>query len=1204
MNTSFKGNLNVIDIRKSIVLVCLILLLNTIIVSVIAENQDQNNELVITDSRLSSAVKTEMDILSNFDLNLVNEYLPLGNRGGEPVGLVIGPGNYTGSVDPVSNMFDIYSIYLNGSIANTDYINITVETSTAFTGAASFSSPDRFVIDGWFFDSANPLYMTKHAITSAYHYIAIANPLAGTLDYYLNISTSQTTNAQNDGNSDFGNATAASDGSNIQESLNATWDYWDEFSLTIPTDKNLIVTCEIESSHYFDVVLELYDAPNSSGEHLLAEVDEGGFDDDEVLYYNSNITQINGYLHVSLWNVYGISAHGSYWLNFSIREPNLKPKINLSDPNINLWNTASGLVMNEDQISDGDIVLSEHFMDDGMPATPGLLTYSHSTDNDNISVVIHANSSVTITPTSNWFGSAVVTFFANDTVFEASSDLNITVNSVNDMPVLELADNWLEGENNTAVSFDGENINVDQGGLVNLTAIATDIDSPTLTFSVDSFNLTGIVATEDPFTITSEGTIDFTPDNDHTGSFEFKLKVTDGEDDVTNNFTFIISNVNDPPSITKIWVGTNSVNVVDNSAGLSGVMAATEDEEFNFTVQGMDIDLGDTLTFTKETGPFTLVANIFDDMRTNFSFTPTNSDALMGYVHINISVSDESLPDDYVMINITVNGVNDPPLFTAIGSMPATVLRYRDMGDIYVNEYSNFTISASDIDEDTLTLTADNSDVTIKELEYGLWEISFHPLVEENVTVNFTLNDGEVTDYYNLFWVVETKEPPKPPNREPVLGITTAAGTKFNIGDDVVIEGTWSDPDEDDVLIEIIITFPDGNTFPIDILGFISFIEPPDSPAEDEFHYLEIIDDGTWKYTFQSGEYKKFYEEAEKIGFQSLFGPEMKKGEYTFKFRASDDTLFGGWFGLTSENVSVTIELSEKKGDDGDGDGDDEPTMSMGMFDYDILIILIVIIVIVLVLVMVLMKKKKPREEAPPPTGMMPPAELNCPACGAMVPAGSELCPACGAAAPPPPPPTEQPPEQPPVDITCTSCGATIPAGYQACPACGAALPPPPPPPPAEQPPEQPQYQYEQPPAEYPPDQPQYVEQPPEQPPAEYPPEQPQYGDMPPEQPHEQPPAEYPPEQPQYGDMPPEQPPEQPPAEYPPEQQPYQENQEYQEYQEMPPEQPPAQYPPPQQPPQQQPPPAQTGMVACPTCGGQLVVGQTPCPSCGAQLTW
>jgi hypothetical protein len=294
------------------------------------------------------------------------------------------------------------------------------------------------------------------------------------------------------------------------------------------------------------------------------------------------------------------------------------------------------------------------------------------------------------------------------------------------------------------------------------------------------------------------------------------------------------------------------------------------------------------------------------------------------------------------------------------------------MGNIYVNEYSNFTIAASDIDEDTLTLTADNTDVSITELEYGLWQISFQPLVEENVTVNFTLNDGEVTDYYNLFWAVETKEPPEPPNRAPTLGITTASGTKFNLGDDVVIEGTWSDPDEDEILVQLIIVFPDGNTYPIEILGILIYIDPPETPIEGDFHYLVVNDDGTWKYTFQSSQYKDLFKEAEKIGLQGFFGPEMTKGDYTFSFQATDDTLLSGWFGLTSENANITVELTEKKKDDGDGDGDgdDELTMSMGMFNYDIIIILIIIIVIILVVVMVLMKMKKPVEEAPTTQGM------------------------------------------------------------------------------------------------------------------------------------------------------------------------------------------------------------------------------------------
>ena len=1136
-------------VRKSVVLACMIVLINTTFFGAIAAFEGETNTKSLDkECYLSKVNNIVLDSLGNFNVNPFNEF-PMGSRSNEILGTLIGPGSYSGSLSDYE--VDFYTIPLNGSSLNTDQINITVETSSAGLGWASMVSPDLFALGGDMFTSTGTTYINRTAITTANHYLAIANPFTGTLNYYLNISTTQVTNNQNDGNNDFANATLASDGSSFQEGLNYTWDYWDEFSLTIPTEHNLTVTCEIVTSHIFDVTLDLYDAPNSSEEHLLATADEGWSDEGEILYYNSNVTQIEGYLHVSLWDVWGTSAYGQYWLNFSIREQNLKPKINLSDPNLNLWNSASGLSIDEDEVSDGDIILSEHFKDDGMPAPPGTLTYSFLSPNENISVVVHPNSSVSITPVANWFGNAVVNFFANDSELELYDDLNITVNSVNDIPVIETTDNWMF--NNMNATYDDEmTILCEQGKYVDINVNASDIESDTLTFSIDSFNLSGIAATEDPFSISAQGNINFTPGNDQVGSFEFIINVTDGVDFTTHNFIFNINDVNDEPTITKVWVGTESVSVIDNSVHLTGTKAAIEDEEFNFTMEGMDIDIGSSLTFIKQSGPSDLVSAKVDDMKTNFSFMPTNDDALMSYVHVNVSVSDDSTPDDFVLINITVVGVNDAPTFTKIELDQPDASRYKNMGNLKVGAYSNFTIEAMDIDGDTLTLTANNLAVTSTKVSDEKWNISFHPAVYGNVTVNITLSDGTISDFYNFYWVVENVTPPKPPNRAPSISITTPSGQKFKLDEDVIIEGTWSDPDEDEILIQVLITFPDGNTYPIEILGILIFIDPPTSPEDTDFHYLKVNEDGTWKYTFQTSQYKEIYKTAELTGMQSLFGPKLTKGNYKFTFKATDDTLFGGFFGLTSTNASITIELTEKE--EGNGGGGGELTMSMGLFDYDIILILIIIIVIILVVVMVMIMKKKRRaaEEMPPPPqeGMVPPpTEMNCPQCGAMIPAGSETCPGCGAPAPAPTPeapPEGMPPEgmeaAPPTAATCATCGSEIPADSPTCVACGAPAPapavPPQEPPQGGMPPEQPQYGYEG-----------YEGMPPEQQSYEtMPPEQPQY---------------------EYEGMPPQQ--EQPPAEMPP------------------PEQPPA------------PPP---GMPTCPQCGGQLAVGTTPCPSCGAALNW
>jgi RNA polymerase subunit RPABC4/transcription elongation factor Spt4 len=608
-------------------------------------------------------------------------------------------------------------------------------------------------------------------------------------------------------------------------------------------------------------------------------------------------------------------------------------------------------------------------------------------------------------------------------------------------------------------------------------------------------------------------------------------------------------------------------------------IAATQDVELMTMIKAMDADvargLGDSLTFKADSMSLTTNA---DNMSANYSVTPTNDDVAAGLM-INFTVEDGDAAGDWVMATITVADVNDQPMITEVkkGFFPSTITDHMvdltGLLPITTDTNLTFTITVEDIDFDALgevlTLSQMNTAITeytMNKTSNTTWEITFIATEDVNGTnvLNFSVaDDGGLSDWVEVSIEVNIEDGFVPPEHAPALNLTSPSGS-HKIGDKIVITGTWSDEDGDDITMDVKMVFPDGKSSIYGMIMSKADYDNLDPLLKDvTYEYIQINADGTWTYTFDTKVYKVVYNTM-----GDIVGGAMKKGTMTFTFMATDDSGLFGLFGEESNEVAYSASLSEKKDGNGDGDGMDMMT---------IMIILIIIIVIIIVIAAVAMKKKKKAVEeepapeegmAPPPEeegvaeGAVPPQELQCTTCGAMIPADAATCPACGAAAPPP---TAPPGEEAPLPQTCATCGAVIPEGSPTCPACGAPAPPPAVPP--EGPPGE-----EMPPAEAPP-----PEMPAEGPPPEMPPPE-----MPAEAPPEMP-AEAPPEMPT--EAPPEMPAEAPPPEGAP----------------------PAEAPPPEG----APPPAEEGAAAppagfanCPQCGGQLAVGTTPCPSCGAALNW
>ncbi|MES2658842.1 MAG: Calx-beta domain-containing protein [Verrucomicrobiota bacterium] len=145
----------------------------------------------------------------------------------------------------------------------------------------------------------------------------------------------------------------------------------------------------------------------------------------------------------------------------------------------------------------------------------------------------------------------------------------------------------------------------------------------------------------------SSGVLSGTPLNANVGTNTFTVRVTDNTgqtDDTVLNIA--VSNVNDAPVFT--------VNPIAGSN-------ATEDSAYADSLAGFgtDIDAGDTITYSKVSGPAWL------SVASNgaLSGTPTNSN--VGSNSFAVKVTDSSGANTTATLNIAVLNTNDAPVFTA-----------------------------------------------------------------------------------------------------------------------------------------------------------------------------------------------------------------------------------------------------------------------------------------------------------------------------------------------------------------------------------------------------------------------------------------------------------------------------------------------------------------------------------------------------------
>ncbi|MHC4988927.1 MAG: putative Ig domain-containing protein [Planctomycetota bacterium] len=231
------------------------------------------------------------------------------------------------------------------------------------------------------------------------------------------------------------------------------------------------------------------------------------------------------------------------------------------------------------------------------------------------------------TPSNSDVGTNAFTVQVDATGGSDTATLNITVINTNDAPT------WNSDPVNEVAATE------DAAYSSTLADDASDVDAgASLTYSK--------VSGPAWLTVAANGALSGTPSNIDVGVNSWTVSVSDGiAPAVQATLNITVNNVNDAPTFT-----VDPINKPD----------ATEDAAYSDTIAGSatDIDAGDTLTYSKVSGPawLSVAAN------GTLSGTPANGD--VGANAFTVEVNDGNGGTDTATLNITVINTNDAPTFT------------------------------------------------------------------------------------------------------------------------------------------------------------------------------------------------------------------------------------------------------------------------------------------------------------------------------------------------------------------------------------------------------------------------------------------------------------------------------------------------------------------------------------------------------------
>ena len=245
------------------------------------------------------------------------------------------------------------------------------------------------------------------------------------------------------------------------------------------------------------------------------------------------------------------------------------------------------------------------------------------------------DSGLSPTRTLSWF------VFDGDALNDAQTTV-VSVTAVNDAPVAQ----------------DGSNSS-NEDTPISGTLVATDVDSPSLIYSLSTQAAHGNVA------VNADGTYTYTPNADFTGADSFTFTANDGTaDSNAATISLTVNPVNDAPVNTV--PGAQAVNE-DTALPISGVSVADVDGDTLTTtlslVNGTLHVTAGTGVSNNDTASVTITGAQTEINAALAGLSYTGSLNFNGADTLTVSTSDGTAQDTST-VAITVNPINDPPTVT------------------------------------------------------------------------------------------------------------------------------------------------------------------------------------------------------------------------------------------------------------------------------------------------------------------------------------------------------------------------------------------------------------------------------------------------------------------------------------------------------------------------------------------------------------
>jgi serralysin len=293
------------------------------------------------------------------------------------------------------------------------------------------------------------------------------------------------------------------------------------------------------------------------------------------------------------------------------------------------------------------------------------------------------NNYITYTPDTDYFGDDDFSYTLSQGDKTASADVNITINSINDAPSIDVASTLIVSENQTAIT----------------TISISDVDEDELTLTLGGTDASSL-------NLSAENVLSFkeAPDYETKDNYSINLSLTDGTETTDKDISILVTDIND---VAPVFTSSASFNAPENQLAIGTVSASDEEgDELNFSISGEE------LAITPE-GVLTFVSAPDFETKSSYSAVVTVSDGI-----------NEATQD----ITINVTNVNDiAPVFTSETTFSAAE-----------NQTAIGTVTATDAEGDDVTFTVAGDELAITPI--GTLTFVSEPDFETKANIHFNHN--------------------------------------------------------------------------------------------------------------------------------------------------------------------------------------------------------------------------------------------------------------------------------------------------------------------------------------------------------------------------------------------------------------------------------------------------------------------------------